>query len=102
MIANNRFIKLNDAIQPILLNLIPTILPHGRRQGPYWIALNPTRNDTKLGSFKINLQTGMWADYASNDSGSDAISLVAYLHGYKQGEAATYLEKITGVAANDN
>lgn len=102
MTYNNRFIKLNAAVQASLLNLIPTILPEGRRQGQYWVALNPTRNDNNAGSFKINLQTGLWADYATGDNGSDAISLVAYLYGLKQGEAATYLEKITGVAANDN
>lgn len=102
MTYNHRFIKLNEAIQPTLLNLIPTILPQGRRQGQYWFALNPTRSDRKIGSFKINLHTGHWADYATDDSGSDAISLVAYLYGMRQGEAATYLEKVTGVAANDN
>lgn len=102
MTYNNRFIKLNVAIRPTLLNLIPTILPQGRRQGQYWVALNPTRNDNTAGSFKINLQTGMWADYATNDSGGDAISLVAYLYGLKQGEAATYIEGLTGVIANDN
>lgn len=102
MISKNRFIRLNEAIQPTLLNLIPSILPQGKRQGPYWIALNPTRHDRSVGSFKINLQTGHWADYATGDSGRDAISLVAYLYGLKQGEAATYLERISGVAANDN
>lgn len=102
MTASNRFTKLNDAIQPTLLTLIPYILPHGRRQGVFWVALNPTRNDTKLGSFKINLQTGMWVDYATNDSGSDAISLVAYLYGLKQGAAATYIEELTGTVSNDN
>ena len=102
MTYNYRFIKLNEAIQPTLLNLIPSILPQGRRQGQYWIALNPTRYDRKMGSFKVNLYTGHWADYATGDCGSDAISLVAYLYGMRQGEAATYLENVTGVASNDN
>ena len=102
MTDNLRFKKLNEAIAPTLLSYIPQILPQGRRQGQYWVALNPTRYDRKIGSFKINLDTGQWADFATGDMGSDAISLVAYLYGLKQGEAATYLENITGSASNDN
>lgn len=102
MIANLRFKHLNDAIAPALFNLIPQILPQGKRQGQYWVALNPTRFDHKAGSFKINLKTGLWADFATGDKGGDAISLCAYLYGLKQGEAVTYLENLTGVAANDN
>ena len=102
MTCNCKFKTLNEAIAPTLLSLIPQILPQGRRQGQYWVALNPTRYDRKAGSFKINLHTGKWADYATGDNGSDAISLVAYLYGLKQGEAATYLKNITGRASNDN
>ncbi|MCF6196002.1 MAG: hypothetical protein L3J50_04805 [Emcibacter sp.] len=102
MISNLRFKQLNEAIKPILLHLIPQILPQGKRQGRYWVALNPTRHDRKIGSFKINLHTGLWTDFATGDKGSDAISLVAYLYGLRQGEAATYLENLSGMAANDN
>lgn len=102
MISNLRFKQLNEAIKPILLHLIPQILPQGKRQGKYWVTLNPTRHDRKTGSFMIELHTGRWIDYASGDCGSDAISLVAYLYGLRQGEAAAYLENISGMAANDN
>ena len=102
MINSNRFIKLKEALEPTLHSLIPQLLPEGGRQGDYWVARNPTRNDKKAGSFKISISNAYWTDYATNDWGNDVISLVAYLHGLKMGEAATYLEKITGNEANDN
>lgn len=102
MTVNLRFKKLNEAIAPTLQSLIPQILPQGKRRGEFWLPLNPTRFDRNIGSFMINLRTGQWIDYATGESGSDAISLVAYLYGFKQGEAATYLENILGIVANDN
>ncbi len=42
-------------------------LPDGRQQGCEWVALNPRRNDSHLGSFKVNLRTGRWADFATGD-----------------------------------
>jgi putative DNA primase/helicase len=36
----------------------------GRFKGHEYVALNPTRNDQSLGSFKMNWQTGEWSDFA--------------------------------------
>jgi putative DNA primase/helicase len=68
-------------------------LPGGKRQGHEYLALNPTRSDSKPGSFSINLNTGAWADFAGGegDKGGDLVALVAYIEGKKQGEAATLL-----------
>ena len=63
--------------------LIPRWLPHGRRMGSEWVALNPTRADRRLGSFKVNLRTGRWADFATGDAGGDPgpfVPLVPQLH----------------------
>jgi len=68
--------------------LVPGWLPHGRRVGSEWVARNPTRADRRLGSFKVNLRTGRWADFATGDTGGDLISLRAYLDGIRQVEAA--------------
>ena len=57
------------ACQPTCSSLVP----HGRRLGSEWIARNPTRADRHLGSFKINLRTGRWADFATGDAGGDLI-----------------------------
>jgi uncharacterized protein (DUF927 family) len=61
------------------------------------VTLNPTRSDSKPGSFSINLNTGAWADFATGDKGGDLVALVAYIEGKKQGEAATLLADFLGL-----
>jgi hypothetical protein len=73
------------------------LLPTGRREGHEYLALNPRRGDRRLGSFKINLRTGRWADFASGDKGSDPVSLVAFIEDCKQGEAALKLARMLGL-----
>jgi hypothetical protein len=73
-------------------------LPDGRRFGREYIARNPTRRDRRPGSFKINLVTGHWADFATDDKGGgDLISLAAYLFGLTHAEAARRLAAMLGV-----
>src|SRR5689334_13972303 len=72
-------------------------LPNGRREGAEWLALNPTRGDSKPGSFKINLRTGSWADFATGDRGGDLVSLAAYLFRLKQAEAALRVADMLGI-----
>jgi len=55
------------------------------------MARNPRRADRHPGSFKINLHTGKWADFASGDRGGDPVSLAAFLFGLSQIEAGRRL-----------
>lgn len=82
---------------PYLHALVRRWLPDGRRQGNEWVALNPTRADKHPGSFKVNLRTGRWADFATGDKGRDAISLAAHLHRLSQAEAARRLSLMLGL-----
>ena len=81
-----------EAINRTALAALPAILrrllPDGRIIGGEWVARNPTRGDRRPGSFKINLRTGRWADFATGDKGGDPVSLCAYVEGVSQGEAA--------------
>jgi hypothetical protein len=63
-------------------------LPDGKRVGAEWVSRNPTRDDRRPGSFKVNLSAGAWGDFATGDAGADLVSLAAYLFRLKQGEAA--------------
>lgn len=72
--------------------------PGGRMQGREYVTLNPTRSDSQAGSFSINLDSGVWKDFATGDSGGDLVALVAYLDGVKQGEAAQRLAVFLGIA----
>jgi hypothetical protein len=74
-------------------------LPGGKRQGREYLPLNPTRSDSKPGSFSINLDTGTWSDFATGDKGGDLVALVAYIDGIKQGEAAKCLAAFLGLDA---
>lgn len=73
----------------------------GKNQGREYLPINPTRADTKPGSFTINRDSGAWADFASGDKGGDLVSLTAYLRGLKQGEAAELLAAFLGIETGD-
>lgn len=73
--------------------LLAQWLPHGRKRGSEWVAINPTRDDKREGSFSVNLRTGRWADFAVGDRGGDLISLLAYLTGARQGDAAAEIAR---------
>jgi hypothetical protein len=82
------FQAISAAALPNLPALVKRWLPDGRRWGFEWVARNPTRADRRPGSFKVNLQSGRWADFATGAKGGDAISLAAHLFGLSQIEAA--------------
>ena len=77
--------------------LLKAWLPGGRKVGNEWLALNPRRADRNPGSFKINVTTGRWADFATGDGGGDLISLLAYLRGCGQAQAARAIIEELGV-----
>jgi hypothetical protein len=79
---------IRDASLRHLNVIVKRWLPEGRKVGSEWVVRNPMRADTRPGSFKINLRTGLWADFATGDKGGDVISLAAYLFRLSQVEAA--------------
>lgn len=89
------------AINAVCLARLPSLLaqwlPDGRLYGREWVALNPTRADRHAESFRINADSGIWADFATPDKGGDAISLYAYLHGLSQSDAARTLATSLGL-----
>jgi hypothetical protein len=87
----------NRAALLALPDLLARWLPDGRRRGNEWIARNPTRADRRPGSFKINLLSGRWADFATGDAGGDLVALAAYLAGISQSEARYRLARMLGM-----
>jgi hypothetical protein len=89
------------AINALALRQLPSLLerwlPDGKVQGCEWVARNPRRADHNPGSFKINLRTGKWADFATGDGGGDVISRAAYLFGLSQAGAARKLAEMFGI-----
>ena len=80
-----------------LPSIVHRWLPDGKSWGFEWVARNPTRADKRLGSFKINLASGRWADFATGAAGGDVISLAAYLFGLSQTEAARKIAEMLSV-----
>jgi hypothetical protein len=90
------FRQIRETARVLAGQLVPVWLPHGYRMGSEWVACNPTRTDRRPGSFKVNLRTGRWADFATGEGGGDLISLRAYLDGVRQGEAARRIARVIG------
>ncbi len=89
------YAQLNDKILFSFESYLQKWLPDGKRSGSEYIAKNPARADHKTGSFLINVHSGKWADFATDDRGGDPISLYAYLSGLKYREAAIELEGLS-------
>lgn len=79
-------------------DLLARWLPDGRLVGREWIARNPRRADGRPGSFRVNVDTGLWSDFATGDRGGDLVSLAAFLFALRQPEAA---EKVAQAVAID-
>ncbi len=95
------FDAINRAALAVLPSLLPLWAPGGITRASEYIARNPTRADRRPGSFKVNIKTGLWADFATGDKGGDVISLAAYLSGTGQVEAAHQLASMLGVHCHD-
>src|SRR5689334_8853699 len=91
------FARVNAAALAALPALLARWLPDGRQMAGEWVARNPRRADRHPGSFKINMRTGRWGDFATGDKGSDVVSLAAYLAGLGQAEAARELARTLGI-----
>ena len=93
------FARINTAALAVLPALLQCWLPDGRRQGSEYVARNPRRVDRSLGSFRVNVVTGRWGDFAIDGArGGDVVSLLAYLAGARQREAAQNLAAMLGIS----
>ena len=94
--ASIDFAALNRRAVAQLPAVLMKFLPGGLVRGQEYITRNPTRADRTLGSFKINMHTGRWADFATGDAGGDIISLIAYVNRIGQLDAARMVMEAIG------
>lgn len=83
------FKGLAEALLARSRELIPAWLPGGKFNGREYYC-----GSTRGGpgdSCRVNVKSGKWADFASDDKGGDLISLYASIHGITQGDAAKQL-----------
>lgn len=76
--------------------LLQIWLPGGQIVGDEYKVLNPKRVDHKAGSFRINMRTGKWADFATGDKGGDIVSLYAFIKSINQAKAAKEITRTIG------
>jgi len=91
------FQRIADAARANCTAVVTQWLTGGKRYGHEWCTLNPRRNDRRIGSFRINLRTGAWADFAIDERGGDLISLGAYLFALSQAEAALRVAEMLSI-----
>lgn len=69
-----------DEVNAAALRLFPGLLyqwfPGGVMHGDEYDVRNPLRDDRTRGSFRINIATGLWSDFATDLRGRSPISLV--------------------------
>lgn len=94
------FRRVNDAALPCITAILDRLnVPH-QTAGREIQMLNPIRADQHFGSFSINRRTGRWCEFATGDKGGDPVSLVAYLRGCRQIDAARDLAEMLGVCTD--
>lgn len=92
------FERVNRSALARAVAVVRGLLPEGRLEGHEYVARNPMRPDKRLGSFKVNVTNGRWADFATGDGGGDLVSLAAFVSGLPQREAAIRLAESMGVS----
>ncbi len=81
------------------LAICKRILPGGKVINNEYVVKNPKRQDRTEGSFKINVRSGRWSDFATGDAGGDLIALVAWRYDLSQLEAAKHLASFLSLEA---
>ena len=92
------FAAVNAAALRELPALLARWLPAGRMNGREYETRNPRRADRHPGSFRVNLRSGWWSDFATGDKGGDPVSLAAFLFDLSQIDAARRLADMLGVS----
>ena len=91
------FARINAVALSNLTVILHRWMPSGTVRRGEFTACNPQRVDNHPGSFRINVRTCRWSDFATGDKGGDPISLAAYLSGLSQYEAAAELANMLGI-----
>ena len=74
------------------LPILRELVGQGRIEGSDYVVLNPRRKDGKLGSFRIDINTGRFHDFSTGDRGGSVIDLAMFVYNCGIVEAAQKLE----------
>ncbi len=88
------FDGLNRALLAKAREILPALLPNGKFRGHEYCCASILGGDGD--SFKVNIETGKWAEFSGDDRGHDLISLYAKINEISNGEAFRQLSEIYG------
>jgi hypothetical protein len=82
----------------VIVPILRRLGPEGVVEGVEFCMCNPRRPDEHAGSFKFNIQSGAWADFAMADTnGAGPASFVAYVENIPIADAFQRLEAVLGM-----
>lgn len=90
-----KFKELADALLARSEALVPAWLPGGVRRGHEWVCAGLSGGTGT--SCSVNLHTGQWADFASDERGGDLVALYGAIHGLDPGPAAVAVARDEGL-----
>ena len=90
-----RFAELASALLDRAAYIVPAWLPGGHLNGHEWVC--GSLRGGAGGSCSININSGAWADFSSDEKGGDLISLYAAIHGLTMGKAAVQVARDEGL-----
>lgn len=96
----SEFAAINRAALAKCPTLLEKLLPGGKVQGREYVCANISGGSG--GSFSINMETGKWADFSTDESGIDLVALVAAIEGVNQFEAAKRLAEMVDYSMRDS
>ena len=94
------FDEVNAAALAAYPGLLTRWFPKGRLHGHEFRVGNLQGDPGE--SLGVNVNTGVWSDFADDHGGNDPISLYAALNGLKQGDAKNRLAEELGLAVPNN
>lgn len=90
-----KFKELADALLARASTVVAMWLPGGVLQGHEYVCGSLSGGSGT--SCSVNIVTGRWADFASDDKGNDLVSLYAAVHGMTMGKAALHVAREEGL-----
>ena len=91
------FARVNEAAARNGEAVLRALFPRGRLEGREWVFFNPHRPDRRLGSCKVNIDTGKGGDFSGGPFCGDFVGAAAWASGKGQREAAIALADSLGV-----
>ena len=88
------FEELKRQYKQCSIEVLKMLVGSGKIEGGDYVALNLRRNDSRLGSFRIDIQTGRFHDFATGDRGGSILDLASFVYDCDLLTAARKLQQL--------